>query len=151
MEERNNSGCMAVYVLDALAGFVLWVLLTCLKAAGVVSMHWAVVLSGLVWIPCAVFAFTVLAAALVRLIAKVKRWRRRRKADRRIIAKSKAVDVWDASRIVLGGRALELKAWEDFKIRRKRGETDAELRRRCMTAADNQLANTPREGGHSNE
>lgn len=43
----------------------------------------------------------------------------------------------------LGGRALDMKAWEDFKIVRKPGETDAGLRRRCMNAADNELANSP--------
>lgn len=54
---------------------------------------------------------------------------------------------WDKRPMPLGGRALELKAWEDFNIKRKQGETDTELRRRCMAAADTELANTPPEGG----
>lgn len=75
---------------------------------------------------------------------------RRRKTDARIIAQAKGAGVWDKKPIVLRGRALELKAWEDFKIKREPGESDAHLRRRCMEAADNELANTPREG-ESNE
>lgn len=78
------------------------------------------------------------------IIARIARRRHRRKADARIIAQAKAAEVWDKRPIVLGGRALELKAWEDFKIKREPGEPDAHLRRRCMTAADNELANTPR-------
>lgn len=42
----------------------------------------------------------------------------------------------------LGGRALDIAAWEDFKILRQPGEKDAELRRRCMNAADNELADS---------
>lgn len=74
---------------------------------------------------------------------RFKQWRHRRAADRRIVAQAKAAEVWDKRPIVLGGRALELKAWEDFKIKRQPGEPDAHLRRRCMTAADNELANSP--------
>lgn len=60
---------------------------------------------------------------------KLKRWNRRRKTDRAIIARAKAWGVWDKP-LRLGGRALELKAWKDFKIKRLPGETDADLRRR---------------------
>lgn len=84
-----------------------------------------------------------LAVVLARQIVKLIRRHRRRKNDRRIVAQAKAAEVWDKRPIVLGGRALELKAWEDFKIKREPGEPDAHLRRRCMTAADNELANSP--------
>lgn len=43
----------------------------------------------------------------------------------------------------LSGKALELRAWQDFQIRRKPGETDDELRARCMNEADNEVANAP--------
>lgn len=86
------------------------------------------------------------AMMVLDIIARIARWRHRRKADARIVAQAKAAEVWDKKPIVLGGRALELKAWEDFKIKREPGEPDAHLRRRCMAAADNELANTPREG-----
>lgn len=73
---------------------------------------------------------TVCAFLVVRIAFFIKRWRRRRKTDARIIAQAKAAGVWDKKPIVLGGRALELKAWEDFKIKREPGETDAKFRRR---------------------
>lgn len=71
----------------------------------------------------------------VVIIEKTIRWHRRRKADRRIIRQAKALDVWDKKPLVLGGRALELKAWQDFNIKRKPGESDTHLRGRCFTAA----------------
>lgn len=80
------------------------------------------------------------------IIGNIERWRHRKKEEARIIAQAKASGDWDRKPLALGGRALELKAWEDFKIKREPGETDAQLRRRCMAAADNELANTPREG-----
>ena len=72
-----------------------------------------------------------LGADIVRLIDKLKRWHRRRKTDRRIIKQAKAAGVWDKPQR-LGGRALELKAWKVFKIKRKLGERDADLRFRYM-------------------
>ena len=73
--------------------------------------------------------------------------RRKRKRDQRIIQQAKAANVWDKPD-VLGGRALELKAWQDYKIKRKPGETDDSLRRRCMTEAENECTNTPEEKSH---
>lgn len=150
MDEKDNRYIGAA-ILGMIVGVVLWVILICLKAAGAVTMHWALVLSGLVWLTWIMYACAALVAAIVHQIAKVKRWRRQRKIDRRIITQAKGAGVWDKKPIVLGGRALELKAWQDFKIKREPGETDAHLRRRCMTAADNELANTSREGEHTNE
>ena len=80
------------------------------------------------------------------IYGRINRRYHRRKVDARIIKQAKELGVWDYVPIVLRGRALELKAWEDFNIKREPGETDAQLRRRCMAAADNELANTPREG-----
>lgn len=78
------------------------------------------------------------------IIARIKLWRHRKAADARIIQQAKGAGVWDKEPIVLGGRALELKAWQDFKIKREPGEPDAHLRRRCMDVTENELANTPR-------
>ena len=78
--------------------------------------------------------------AVLTCFATIKRIRKNRR-DRRIIRQAKAVGVWEKPRC-LGGRALELKAWEEFRIKRKPGETDRELRRRCMNAADNEYAAT---------
>lgn len=77
---------------------------------------------------------------------RINRRYHRRKVDARIIKQAKELGVWDDGLNFLRGRALELKAREDFGIKREPGETDAQLRRRCMAAADNELANTPREG-----
>ena len=81
------------------------------------------------------------------IYGRINRRYHRRKVDARIIKQAKELGVWDCVPIVLRGRALDLKARKDFKIKREPGETDAELRRRCMAVADNELANTPREGG----
>lgn len=88
-----------------------------------------------------VFAIAcVIGVSILIGISMIIRWRRRRLVDRRIVEQSKALGVWDKNPIVLGGRALEIKAWERFKIKRKPGETDKDLRRRCMNAADNEYA-----------
>lgn len=76
-------------------------------------------------------------------VGHFKKWRRRRKVDRRVIAQAKAAGVWDKP-LCLGGRALELKAWKEFRIKREPEETDAQLRRRCMEKTDNDYADTPR-------
>lgn len=92
------------------------------------------------------FLIAIYGALMVVLsvAGKIALWRHRRKADARIIAQAKAAEVWDKKPIVLGGRALEIKAWQEFRIKREPGEPDAHLRRRCMAAADNELANAPK-------
>ena len=70
------------------------------------------------------------------IIERIALWRHRRKADARIIAQAKGAGVWDKKPIVLGGRALELKAWQDFKIKREPGEPDAHMRGRYMARHD---------------
>ena len=110
------------------------------QAVGYVDMHWAVVLSGIVWISWLWFALTALWVLAIHGLACLKRWLRRCKNDRRVIRQAKAIGIWNANPIILGGRALELKAWKLYKIRRKSGETDKELRQRCMTKADNEYA-----------
>lgn len=64
---------------------------------------------------------------------------RKRKRDRRVIRQAEAAGVWDRV-YALGGRALELKAWKDYRIKRKPRETDACLRLRCMNVSDNEYA-----------
>lgn len=44
----------------------------------------------------------------------------------------------------LGGNELEDAAWLDFRITRNPGETDEELRSRCVAAADAQYADAPK-------
>lgn len=83
------------------------------------------------------FFITVFITILIVLyiIESIKHLHHRRKVDRRVISQAKGAGVWDKQPIVLGGRALELKAKQDYKIKRQPGETDAQLRRRYMEAA----------------
>ena len=92
---------------------------------------------------CCILSVYGIVCMIFDIIAKTKRWQHRRKADARIIRQAKALNVWDKP-TALGGRALELKAWQDYKIKREPGESDACLRHRC-TIADKELANAPKE------
>lgn len=71
---------------------------------------------------------------------------RKCKRDRRIIRQAKAAGVWDDPHII-GGRALELKAWQQYRLKRRPGETDACLRLRMWNAAKNEYADAPTNGG----
>lgn len=126
-----------VIIIDIFAALCLWWLLVCFKAAGAVDMHWALVLSSLVSISWVLHILTV---PPVWLFVCIRRRLRRKKNDRRIIRQAKATGAWDKNPTPLGGRALELKAWEDFKLKRRPGESDVSLRCRCMNAADNEYA-----------
>lgn len=79
-----------------------------------------------------IFLLFMFVAVLDRVFDKLCR---RRKIKRRIIRQAKAAGIWDNLN-ALGGRALELKAWEAYRIKRKSGETDACLRIRCKNVAD---------------
>ena len=63
------------------------------------------------------------------LYRRLKFWYRWRTIDRRIKARVVAEGKWD-SLSELNGRALEIKAREDYGLKRKEGETDNELRKR---------------------
>lgn len=146
MGNDKNNGLMGCWLLYAALSGLLWLILIGLKAFGMVSMGWIAVILGGFWILPLLLVISAALVFLLRLAARFKRWYRRRKVDRRIIRQAKAIGAWDKRPTPLGGRALELKAWEDFKIKRLPGETDAELRRRCMAAADQELAEAPRDG-----
>ena len=66
--------------------------------------------------------------------SRLNRWYRRRELDRRIKRQAVALGIWDKKPIVLGGRALELKAWDEYRIKRRAEESDPHLRLRCMEA-----------------
>lgn len=85
---------------------------------------------------CLIMAVYGTGMMVLDIIARIARWRHRRKADARIIAQAKGAGVWDKKPIVLGGRALELRAWQDYQIKREPGEPDAHLRRRYMARYD---------------
>ena len=128
MRTKKNKAWRTLIHADIFLALFLWCILFLLKAFGVIGMHWALVLSGIVWLSWGLFALTAFALLLCRAVPVLKERRRRREIDRRIKRQVQALGLWDAPRI-LGGRALELKAAE-YGIIRAAGETDASLRRR---------------------
>lgn len=98
------------------------------------------VIYNVTWILSFLLLIYFFVCAACEIFVKISLLHRRRKTDARIIAQAKAIGVWDKKPIVLGGRALEIKAWEDFKIKREPGEPDANLRRRYMKAEANNKA-----------
>mgnify|MGYP001860132511 CR=1 FL=1 len=132
MHEDNNP--LGIWILYALASSLLWILLVFLKLLGVVDMNWITIISGLLWIPFLLMLIICGVAALIILIAHIKRKHRRKVTDRRIIRQAKAIGAWTPQ--AAGGRALELLA-KEYGIRREEGETDRQLRGRIMEAEGN--------------
>lgn len=130
MHEDNNP--LGIWILYALASALLWITLVLLKALGVVRISWIGVVLGLFWLPLVLMCLICGVAALVILIAHIKRRHRRKVTDRRIIRQAKAIGAWTPQ--AAGGRTLELLA-EEYGIKREEGETDRQLRVRIMAAA----------------
>ena len=129
MHENNNP--LGMWILYAFASFLLWIVLIFLKLLGVVRISWIGVVLGLFWLPLALMCLICGVAALIILIAHIKRKHRRKVADRRIIRQAKAIGAWTPQ--AAGGRALELLA-KEYGIKREEGETDRQLRERIMQA-----------------
>lgn len=129
MHENNNP--LGMWILYALASALLWIVLVFLKAIGVVRISWIGVVLGLFWLPLVLMCLICGVAALVILIAHIKRRHRRKVTDRRIIRQAKAIGAWTPQ--AAGGRTLELLA-EEYGIKREEGETDQQLRGRIMAA-----------------
>lgn len=111
-----------------------------LKALGILQQPWWSVLLFPFWYVCVSFGFSLAFWAVIGTVtafSAVNDWISRRAVDRRVIAQAKAAGVWDKPQR-LGGRALELKAWKLYRIKREPGEPDFYLRRRCMVKADNE-------------
>lgn len=129
MHEDNNP--LGIWILYALASALLWIALVFLKMLGVVRISWIGVVLGLFWLPLVLMCLICGVAALVILIAHIKRRHRRKVTDRRIIRQAKAIGAWTPQ--AAGGRTLELLA-EEYGIKREEGETDQQLRGRIMAA-----------------
>ena len=129
MHEDNNP--LGIWILYALASALLWIALVFLKMLGVVRISWIGVALGLFWLPLMLLLIICGVAALVILIAHIKRRHRRKVTDRRIIRQAKAIGAWTPQ--AAGGRTLELLA-EEYGIKREEGETDQQLRERIMQA-----------------
>ena len=127
MHENNNP--LGMWILYALASALLWIVLVFLKVIGVVRISWIGVVLGLFWLPLVLMCLICGVAALVILIAHIKRRHRRKVTDRRIIRQAKAIGAWTPQ--AAGGRTLELLA-EEYGIKREEGETDRQLRGRIM-------------------
>ena len=130
MHEDNNP--LGIWILYALASALLWIALVFLKMLGVVRISWIGVVLGLFWLPLVLMCLICGVAALVILIAHIKRRHRRKAIDRRITRQAKAIGAWTPQ--AAGGRALEL-IGEEYGIKREEGETDRQLRGRIMAAA----------------
>lgn len=130
MHEDNNP--LGIWILYALASALLWIVLVFLKLLGVVRISWIGVVLGLFWLPLVLMCLICGVAALVILIARIKRRHRRKVTDLRVIGQAKAIGAWTPQ--AAGGRALELLA-EEYGIKREEGETDRQLRGRIMAAA----------------
>lgn len=131
MHEDNNP--LGIWILYALASALLWIVLVFLKLLGVVRISWIGVVLGLFWLPLVLMCLICGVAALVILIAHIKRRHRRKVTDRRIIRQAKAIGARTPQ--ATGGRALELLA-KEYGIKREEGETDRQLRGRIMAAAE---------------
>lgn len=132
MNEDNNP--IGAWILYVFASFMLWIVLVFLKLLGVVDMNWIAIITGLLWLPFLLLLIICGVAALIILLARIKRRHRRRAMDRRIIRQAKATGAWTPQ--AAGGRALELLAGE-YGIEREEGEADRQLRDRIMAAAKN--------------
>ena len=130
---REDNTPIGIWILCTLASAILWIVLVFLKLIGVVSISWIGVVLGLFWLPLVLMCLICGVAALIILIAHIKRRHRRKVADRRIIRQAKAIGAWAPQ--AAGGRALELIA-KEYGIEREEGETDRQLRARIMSAAE---------------
>lgn len=149
MENKEKKRPVMGYVIAALAALN-WFMLIALKVMGGVDLSWPVVLLGCLWIPAITLVLATVVAYIIVLAADVKHKIRERRQVRRIREQAKALNIWDKPQ-ALGGRALDMSAWENFGIKRKRGETDMHLRRRCMAKADPEYINKIWRGHVENE
>lgn len=131
---RKDNNLINIWTLYALASALLWIVLVFLKLLGLIRISWIGVILGLFWLPLVLICAICGVAALIILIARIKRKHRQKTTDRRIIRQAKAIGAWEPQ--VAGGRALELIA-ERYGIKRKEGETDQQLRVRIMAAREN--------------
>lgn len=71
MHENNNP--LGMWILYALASALLWIVLVFLKVIGVVRISWIGVVLGLFWLPLVLMCLICGVAALVILIAHIKK------------------------------------------------------------------------------
>lgn len=119
MDDNKNKpmGWPILYTLATLAGVAV---LAILKACGIISMSWPVVIAGLVWVPTALLLITLWAAALLIWIGrtgkKIREYNRRRKISRTLDESMKGLTLNGVGPI--------------YGIKRNKGENNAEYEKR---------------------
>lgn len=119
MDDNKNKpmGWPILYTLATLAGVAV---LAILKACGIISMSWPVVIAGLVWVPTALLLITLWVATLLIWIGrtgkKVREYNRRRKISRTLDESMKGLTLNGVGPI--------------YGIRRNKGENNTDYEKR---------------------
>lgn len=128
MKNKVNA---AVWCMFGALSVLLWLILIAAEATGAMSIGWTAVTLGVVWIPAVMLLVGGCEVLFLLLALRIKRKIREWKNARRIRAQAIHMGIWNVPQ-ALGGKALDMCARENYGIKRKSGETDMELRRRCM-------------------
>lgn len=118
-------------ISSLVASIAIFIVIAFCKITGVIDFPWKDLWNVFEFTFFVIVLFNFLLIFSILTFLRLRRWIRRRKLDRRIIKGAEALGIWGEPK-ALGGRALELYAKEKRGIKREPGETDAELRRRCM-------------------
>ena len=119
MDDNKNKpmGWPLLYTLATLAGVAM---LAILKACGIISMSWPVVIAGLVWVPTALLLITLWVATLLiwigRTVKKIREYNRRRKISRTLDESMKGLTLNGVGPI--------------YGIRRNKGENNTDYEKR---------------------
>lgn len=113
----TGTGWPILYTLATLAGVAV---LAILKACGIISMSWPVVIAGLVWVPTALLLITLWVATLLIWIGrtgkKIREYNRRRKISRTLDESMKGLTLNGVGPI--------------YGIRRNKGESNNDYEKR---------------------
>ena len=124
MDDNKNKpmGWPILYTLATLAGVAV---LAILKACGIISMSWPVVIAGLVWVPTALLLITLWVATLLIWIGrtgkKIREYNRRRKISRTLDESMKGLTLSNVGPI--------------YGVVKKQDESWKRYRRRILKAA----------------
>ena len=123
MNDKKDKRAIGALIIGACVGLVLWVILLALRVSGLTDMHWALVLTGFVWLTWLVYALMGLAALCVYAVMRAWSGRLVRSGLRELRAN--------------GGLISLDKYAEVYGTRRRRGETDEQLRARIIKIISN--------------
>ena len=148
MDDNKNKpmGWPLLYTLATLAGVAM---LAILKACGIISMSWPVVIAGLVWVPTALLLITLWVATLLiwigRTEKKIREYNRRRKISRTLDESMKGLTLNGREKLGLSPRSLpKYETMEQltlsnvgpiYGVVKKQDESWKRYRRRILKAA----------------